>query len=38
MAIYNVETMDEHVRTAYVLPRVVAAAFSGIFGGIGLAL
>ena len=37
MAIYNVETMDEHVRTAYVLPRIAAMLFS-IFGGIGLAL
>jgi len=37
MAIYNVETMDEHVREAYVLPRVAAALF-GVFGGIGLML
>jgi predicted permease len=37
MAIYNVETMDEHVRTAYVLPRLAATLF-GIFGGIGVLL
>lgn len=37
MAIYNVETMDEHVRTAYALPRVAAMLF-GVFGGIGLIL
>ena len=37
IAIYNVETMDEHVRAAYVLPRVAAALF-GVFGGIGLVL
>jgi predicted permease len=37
MAIYNVETMDEHVRAAYVLPRVAAMLF-GIFGAIGLML
>ncbi|MBV8114964.1 MAG: ABC transporter permease [Silvibacterium sp.] len=37
MAIYNLETMDEHVRTAYVLPRVAAMLF-GVFGGIGLVL
>jgi ABC-type antimicrobial peptide transport system permease subunit len=37
MAIYNTETMDEHVRTAYVLPRLAATLF-GIFGGIGLLL
>ncbi len=37
MAIYNAETMDEHVRTAYVLPRLAAALF-GIFGGIGVLL
>jgi putative ABC transport system permease protein len=37
MAVYNFETMDEHVRTAYVLPRVAAMLF-GIFGGIGLVL
>lgn len=37
MAIYNVETMDEHVRAAYVLPRVAAILF-GVFGAIGLIL
>lgn len=37
MAVYNLETMDEHVRAAYVLPRVAAMLF-GIFGGIGLLL
>ena len=31
MAVYNLETMDEHVRAAYVLPRVAAMLF-GIFG------
>jgi predicted permease len=37
MAIYNEETMEEHVRTAYVLPNLAAALF-GIFGGIGVTL
>jgi len=37
MAVYNMETMDAHVRAAYVLPRVAAMLF-GIFGGIGLVL
>ncbi|MGO8758665.1 MAG: ADOP family duplicated permease [Terracidiphilus sp.] len=37
MAIYGEETMDEHVRNAYFLPRLAATLF-GIFGGIGLAL
>jgi predicted permease len=37
MAIYNAETMDEHVRTAYFLPRLAAGLF-GVFGGIGLIL
>jgi predicted permease len=37
MAVYNEETMDEHVRTAYVLPRLAAALF-GIFGAIGVLL
>jgi predicted permease len=37
MAVYNVETMDEHVRSAYSLPRAAATLF-GIFGGIGLVL
>lgn len=37
MAIYNEETMDAHVRTAFVLPRLAAMLF-GVFGGIGLLL
>jgi predicted permease len=37
MAVYNLETMDEHLRAAYVLPRVAAMLF-GVFGGIGLVL
>jgi predicted permease len=37
MAIYNLETMEAHVRTAFVLPRVAAMLF-GVFGGIGLLL
>jgi predicted permease len=37
MAVYNVETMEEHVRAAYLLPRVAAMLF-GVFGGIGLVL
>ncbi len=37
MAIYNEETMEEHVRTAYILPRVAAMLF-GSFGSIGLVL
>jgi predicted permease len=37
LAIYNIETMEEHVRTAYVLPRIAAVLF-GVFGGIGLIL
>jgi predicted permease len=37
MAIYNEETMEEHVRTAYFLPRLAATLF-GVFGGIGLTL
>jgi len=37
MAVYNLETMDEHVRAAYILPRVAALLF-GIFGAIGLVL
>ena len=37
MAVYNLETMDEHVRAAYVLPRVAAMLF-GVFGAIGLVL
>ena len=37
MAIYNEETMEEHVRTAYFLPRLAAMLF-GTFGLIGLVL
>jgi predicted permease len=37
MAIYNEETLEEHVRTAYFLPRLAATLF-GVFGGIGLVL
>jgi predicted permease len=37
MAIYNEETMEEHVRTAYVLPNLAATLF-GIFGGMGVIL
>jgi predicted permease len=37
MAVYNEETMDEHIRTAYSLPRAAATLF-GVFGGIGLVL
>ncbi len=37
MAVYNEETMDEHVRSAYSLPRAAATLF-GVFGGIGLVL
>ena len=37
MAVYNEETIEEHVRTAYFLPRVAAMLF-GVFGGIGLLL
>ena len=37
MAIYNEETMEEHVRTAYFLPHVAAVLF-GVFGFIGLVL
>lgn len=37
MAIYNQETMEEHVRTAYFLPNLAAALF-GIFGAIGVTL
>ena len=37
MAIYNVETMDDHVRTAYTLPRIAAILF-GVFGGMGVLL
>ncbi|HLJ77722.1 MAG TPA: ABC transporter permease [Acidobacteriaceae bacterium] len=37
MAVYNLETMEEHVRAAYVLPHVAATLF-GVFGAIGLVL
>jgi ABC-type antimicrobial peptide transport system permease subunit len=37
MAIYNEETMEDHVRTAYLLPRIAATLF-GVFGCIGLIL
>ena len=37
LAIYNEETMEEHVRTAYFLPRLAATLF-GIFGAMGLVL
>jgi predicted permease len=37
MAIYNEETMEQHVRTAYFLPRLAAMLF-GTFGFIGLLL
>jgi predicted permease len=37
MAVFNEETMEEHVRTAFFLPRTAAMLF-GIFGAIGIAL
>ena len=37
IAIYNEETMEEHVKSAYFLPRLAATLF-GVFGGIGLML
>ena len=37
VAVYNEETMDEHIRSAYFLPRLAATLF-GVFGGIGLVL
>jgi ABC-type antimicrobial peptide transport system permease subunit len=37
MAIYNEETMEEHIHAAYFLPRLAATLF-GIFGFIGLVL
>ena len=37
MAIFNDETMEEHVRSAFFLPRLAAILF-GTFGGIGLVL
>jgi predicted permease len=37
MAVYNEETMEEHLRSAFFLPRLAATLF-GVFGGIGLVL
>ena len=37
MAIFNDETMEEHIRAAYFLPRLAATLF-GTFGFIGLVL
>lgn len=37
LAIFNDETMEEHVRSAFFLPRLAATLF-GIFGGMGLVL
>jgi len=37
IAIYNEETMEEHLRAAYFLPRLAATLF-GVFGCIGLVL
>jgi predicted permease len=37
LAIFNVKTMDEHIRAAYFLPRLAATLF-GTFGFIGLVL
>ncbi len=37
MAIFNDETMEEHIRSAYFLPRLAATLF-GVFGCIGLVL
>jgi ABC-type antimicrobial peptide transport system permease subunit len=37
MAIFNEETMDEHIRSAFFLPRLAATLF-GVFGCIGLVL
>ena len=37
MAIFNEETMEEHIRDAYFFPRLAATLF-GIFGGMGLVL
>jgi predicted permease len=37
MAVFNEETMDEHVHNAYFLPRLAATLF-GVFGFIGLVL
>jgi predicted permease len=37
MAVYNEQTMEEHIRSAYFLPRMAATLF-GVFGTIGLVL
>ena len=37
MAVFNQETMEEHVYSAFFLPRLAAMLF-GVFGGIGLVL
>jgi predicted permease len=37
MAVYNVQTMQEHLRDAFFLPRLAATLF-GVFGAIGLIL
>ncbi len=37
MAVFNEETMEEHVHSAFFLPRLSAMLF-GVFGGIGLVL
>jgi predicted permease len=37
LAVYNEQTMDEHIGEAYSLPRAAAVLF-GVFGGIGLVL
>jgi len=37
MAVFNEETMEEHVSSAFFLPRLAATLF-GVFGGIGLVL
>jgi predicted permease len=37
IAVYNVQTMQEHIRDAFILPRLAATLF-GVFGTIGLIL
>jgi ABC-type antimicrobial peptide transport system permease subunit len=37
MAVYNIQTMQEHLRDAFFLPRLAATLF-GVFGAIGLIL
>ena len=37
LAVYNIQSMQEHLRDAFVLPRVAATLF-GVFGAIGLIL